>query len=252
MSAEVTGYSPAGEITEVAAAVYASGEVVQLADGRAAYADTLSPIAVGDAVTFRTQGIVDLLSASATTFTKGDYVYWDASANLAITAPGADEDFFVGVAVKAKANGDVTVKTELNVVPTRTGLSLIVTREVLLDHADTETYTLLTAAENPNGLILGSFIGIVTEEPAGSSEDQIIITMEDEDGTDISTITTTNTTPDAVGDMIVGTLAMWTGTSAGVAAVVAAGKAVTVRITQATAGTPAGALKVHAVFIPRT
>lgn len=251
MSAEVTGYSPAGEITEVAAAVYASGEVVQLADGRAAYADTLSPIAVGDAVTFRTQGIVDLLSASATTFTKGDYVYWDASANLAITAPGADEDFFVGVAVKAKANGDVTVKTELNVVPMRGGLPLFCTREVLLDHADTDVYTLVTAAENPNGLILGSFHGLVTEEPAGSSEDQLVITLQDEDDTAISTITTTNTTPDAVGDVIVGTLSMFAGASAGVGAVVAAGKAVEVKVSQATAGTPAGALKVQAVFIPR-
>lgn len=251
MSAEFIGLRCAGEINEVAGAAYASGEVIQLNDGRAAFVANLVPVASGEQVTFQTEGIGRLASASGTTFSKGAPVYWDASANLAITAPGADADFYAGTAVAAKVSGDLNVLVELNQPFTRGLQPLLSTREVLLDHADVAEYVVVTATENPNGMLLESFTGIVTEQPAGSTEDQLILGLYDEDDNQLSTLTTTNTTPDAVGDVIVGTLSGFAAATGAVYAVIPAGKAAYVKVAQATAGTPAGAVKVHAVLLPR-
>jgi|SRR3990172_9514593 len=251
MSAEFIGLRCAGEINEVAGVAYTSGEVIQLADGRAAIVANLVPVAIGEQVTFQTVGIGRLASATGTTFAKGAPVYWDASANVAITTPGADADFYVGTAVAAKVSGNLNVLVELNQPFTRGLQALLATREVLLDHADTVEYIVVTAAENPNGMLVQAFTGIVTEAPAGSSEDQLILGLYDEDDNQLSTLTTTDTTPDAAGDIIVGTLSGFAAATGAVYAVIPAGKAAYVKVAQATVGTPAGAVKVHAILLPR-
>lgn len=93
-------------------AALAAGEVVQLADGRVAFANRAIAAGIEGAVC--AGGIADLLSASATTFSLGDEVWWDKSENLAITSQSAAEDIYCGVAVLAKVNGDTRVRTNLN------------------------------------------------------------------------------------------------------------------------------------------
>lgn len=109
---------PAAEVEKTAATTYASGEVIQLEDGRAAVVDGLQAVASGDKFLLVAHGVKDLASASATTFALGADVFWDVSANVAITVPAAG-DFYVGKCVQAKVNGDLVVLTDLNAPRTR-------------------------------------------------------------------------------------------------------------------------------------
>ena len=97
-----------------AASTYASGELIQHTDGRAAVIAGLDAIAIGDEVAAYVKGELDVTTASATVFAVGAPVYWDISADLAVVAPGAVGDFYVGVCQKACANGDPTVRVALN------------------------------------------------------------------------------------------------------------------------------------------
>jgi len=107
----------AGEIHDVAATTYASGEVIRLADGRAAVVQGLAAIASGDAMCLAVAGIFALAAATGVTFAKGEAVYWDASANTAINLANVGAgDFFAGFAEEAKVSGQLVVKTDLNAV----------------------------------------------------------------------------------------------------------------------------------------
>lgn len=107
----------AGQIQQAAATTYASGEVIQLEDGRAGVVAGLQAIASGDAMCLYLAGIFALAAASGVTFAKGEAVYWDASANTAInTANIGAGDFFVGFAEVAKVSGQLVVQTDINPV----------------------------------------------------------------------------------------------------------------------------------------
>lgn len=232
------------------AASYASGEVIQLEDGRAAVISGAKGFVSGDQVSARVCGLYDVVVASGLTFADGDPVYWDASANTAIAAGSAEDgDFYLGTARGAKSSGQTSMKVQLN---ERLGVQRTVfsSRVREIDHADTGEFILIDAKDNPNGLALVAFLGEVTEQPAGSSEDQLIITLFDEDDNAIDTLTTTNTTPDAVGDIIIGAVSMFSSATGAVFKKIPAGKAAYAKVTQATAGTPAGKLKVRAVVMP--
>ena len=99
-----------------AAAALASGELIQLDDGRAAYVDGLNARAAGDAVNMKTEGIVDLTKTAALVMLPGMMIYWDRSANAALITP-ASGDFYAGLCVKDAAAGDATVRVDLNVLP---------------------------------------------------------------------------------------------------------------------------------------
>lgn len=245
--------APFGEVQFIAAADVVSGEVIQLADGQPAVVGGMRGFSAGELATGYSHGSYDLLSASATEFAVGAPVYWDVSANLAIASPGDADDLYMGTAEVAKSSGQTTVRTKLGTPGCGAGSigmrNLFTTREVEIDHADTAEFPLITANENPNGCLLMQFIGRVTEEPAGSSEDQLIVTLYDDDDNALSTLTTTNTTPDAVGDVIQGTQAA-NGATGAVLKSIPAGKGAYAKVSQATAGTPAGKLKVRAILCP--
>ncbi len=106
-----------GEVHFDAAGALASGEIIQLSDGRGAVVEGLTARVTNDPTVVATEGVFDVKSASATTFAKGEAVWWDQSADLAVEFAGADitdGDFCLGPALIAKVNGDLTVKTDLN------------------------------------------------------------------------------------------------------------------------------------------
>ena len=109
---------------------------------------------------------------------------------------------------------------------------------------------MIDVADNPEGLLLVAFLGEVTEQPAGSSEDQLVVTLYDSDDNALDTLTTTDGTPDAVGDVIIGAAALFGASSGDAIKKIPAGKGAYAKVTQATEGTPAGKLKVRALVVP--
>ena len=221
------------------------GDVVELADGRAGVVK--ASLAASEKGAVYTKGIFEITSATATLFSAGDPVWWDASANLAITTQDDSADFFLGSAEIAKVSGDLEVRVDLNEGGEGSGRGIWQTRVVELVHDDATVQVLIDAADNPDGLLVHEFIGVVSEAPAGSSEDQLIMQLLDEDDNVQSIMTTTNTTPDAAGDLIKGTRGATDGATGVVAAIIPAGKSAKVKVSQATVGTPAGQVKVRAL-----
>jgi len=231
------------------AAAKSAGEIVQWDDGRAAVVKTdLAADALGAVYL---AGIGDVLAASGTTFVVGEDVYWDASANVAINVASAGAgDFRIGTAVAAKASGTTVVRVDLN-APRGGQRGVFTSRVHEFDHADTDGVYLIDAADNPKGLVLVSLLGEVTEAPVGDSEDQLVVTLYDEDDNAIDTLTTTDGTPDAIGDVVIGATSLYGASTGAVLKKIPAGKAAYAKVTQATAGTGvAGKLKVRAIVAP--
>jgi len=227
-----------------------AGEVIELDDGRAGVVKT--DLAASEKGAVYTAGIFDFAAATGTTFSAGDDIYWDASADLAIGADAAAaDDFRVGSAVAAKTSGPLVVRVDLNAAQgAGAPRGVFSSRVAEIDHADTDEFYLIDAEDNPEGLLLVSLLAEVTEAPAGSSEDQLIITLYDSDDNAIDTLTTTDTTPDAIGDVIIGAASLYAASTGDVIKKIPAGKGAYGKVTQATAGTPAGKLKVRGLFAP--
>jgi predicted RecA/RadA family phage recombinase len=216
------------------AAAVSAGEIIKLGDGRAAfYVTDLSASQLGAVYT---SCICDVTCATGTTWSAGDPVYWDASASLAVTSQGAADDVYLGTAVKAKASGPLNVRVDLNAVNTGVAARATTTsRFVSVDHSDTTTeYEVISAAENTLGALVHFWGGIVTQAPVGDTEDQMVVTLYDGDDNALATATTTDTTPDAVGDIIVGTLGLYAAATGAVALDVPAGKSAYLKLTQTT------------------
>lgn len=119
--AEATLYKDANanavDITSAPAAVEA-GEVLQLADGRAAVKSGLKDAESGDAVTLLTRGQFTVDKASDVVILDGGMVKWDYSADEAnIPVLAASKDFYLGRAVGDAAASDSTLVVELNASP---------------------------------------------------------------------------------------------------------------------------------------
>lgn len=248
--AEAKRINEPGEAKFTASAALASGEVIQLADGRAAVVAGLTGFSSGDKAVAYTDGRYAFAAASATTFAIGDPVYWDISANLAINAPGDADDIYLGTCAVAKTSGQTEVQVDMGTAARGLGRATWSSRAVEIDHADTGSFNLIAAADNPVGLAVESFVGLVTEAPVGSSEDQLVITLYDEDDNALATMTTTDTTPDAIGDIIQGTPTIANAATGTVMAIIPAEKAAYAKVSQATAGTPAGKIKVRVTVSP--
>lgn len=240
-SGDVLDYTPGSALT--------AGDVLQLEDGRAAVA--VRDIAAGTAGSVRTRGVNAFLSASGTTFSKGDQAWWDSSANLAIATPGEAADFFLGSCEVAKVSGETEVFVRMNECPEFKN-GVIHSRVI---EVDTETgvqaaaQNIVPAAWNKLGLILLAAYGLVTEVFGGASQDQGIVTIEDSDGTDLCTLTPSDGGADAAGDVIVGTAKILGATTGDAVKTVAAGKGVQALVSQATSGAgAAGKMKVFALF----
>lgn len=102
------------------AASKGSGEVFQLADGRAGFYDSgavSSGASSGDKKEIRTAGQVTLPKANGVKFIDGGKVYWDHSANAATYKAVSDRDFYLGTSVGDWESGDVSMLVNLNVQP---------------------------------------------------------------------------------------------------------------------------------------
>lgn len=241
-SAGQQDYTPSAAVTAT--------EIVQLTDGRAGV--VVADLAANQKGSVYTAGIFDVYAASATTFTAGDPVYWDASASAAVDTPAAADDVYLGLAVAAKASGVYYVRTELNASAAYNAqLGVFATRAVTLDHADTTSHTLLQAEQNPNGCVVAAAFGVITEACAGGTEDQLVVTLYDSDDKALSVLTVSNGGADAIGDVIQGTLTVASASTGAALAVVPAGKGLYAKISQATSGTGvAGAMRVQAYLSP--
>jgi predicted RecA/RadA family phage recombinase len=100
------------------AAGYASGEVIQLSDGRAAQVVGLKALVEGDPAALKPDGQVTLAKTASVVILEGAPLYWDRSAGTCTPLKAvAGGDFFCGVAVKDAASADATVLVNLNVQP---------------------------------------------------------------------------------------------------------------------------------------
>ena len=241
-TSDVIDYTPASAVS--------AGTAVQLADGSVGVSP--SDIAASDLGALEKNGVFKVDAASATTWSNGDEIWYDASVEQAVKKSNAldgDTDFRLGIAVGAKASGTTYGYVRLN--DQRPPFDPIVYEfDCDGDNGDTDTHVLIPAEMNPNGLLITGVYGIVTEVFAGSSEDQGIVTVEDTDGTDLTTITVADSAADAVGDVRLG-YKIDAATAGDAAKTVAAGKGVRGVVTQQTSGgTPAGKIKVYLTAIP--
>jgi len=94
---------------------YSSGQVLQLADGRAAVVSGLANPSAADTATLKTSGQFTVAKTSSIVILDGGEVMWDHSANSAtIPLYGTSKDFYLGRAVGDAASADTTMVVELN------------------------------------------------------------------------------------------------------------------------------------------
>lgn len=187
----------------------------------------------------------------------GDDAIWDASAGQ-VVSPGASldgsADLPVGTIWEDAAAGDSNVKVLVS-PRNRYGKLQPFVFEFDCDdtNGDTNDHTLIPAWMNPHGLLVLGVFGLVTEGFAGDSEDQGVVTVEDEDDNTIGTLTASDAGADAVDDILVGNNNVVAGTSGDAAKTVAAGKEVHGFVSQQTSDSgsgQAGKMKVYLVALP--
>ncbi len=100
-------------------AAVAAGEIIQLKDGRAAFAPTA--IAAGILGAVQVCGIVEVAKVITQTMLVSNQVFWDKSASTCNLLRGlGTDDFFLGTVMEDAAYTATTVKVALNVKPTYT------------------------------------------------------------------------------------------------------------------------------------
>lgn len=240
---------PGGQQDYTPAAATSAGTIVELGDGRAGH--VVDDLAANQKGAVYTSGIFEVLAATGTTFAAGDGVWWDVSASLAITTPGAAADLYCGTAAQAKG-AELYVWVDLNVgAPGAAQAGCFVSRAQSIDHADTAENMLIEAGDNHAGLYIQHAFGIITEVSAGDTEDQLVVTIYDSDDNALSVLTCQNASADAVGDIIQGTLTLATAATGTVPALIPADKGVYAKVSQATSGTSlAGAMTVSLIVAP--
>jgi hypothetical protein len=115
--AEATLYKDANAnaVDITAPAALSAGQVLQLADGRAAFVAGLAGAAADDPATLITAGQVTVAKTASIVILDGGEVMWDHSANSAtIPVYGTSKDFYLGRAVGDAASADTTMVVELN------------------------------------------------------------------------------------------------------------------------------------------
>lgn len=92
-----------------------AGEIIQLKDGRAAYAPTA--IAAGILGAVQVCGVVEVLKSITQTMLVSNQVFWDTSASKCNLLHGISTDFFLGTVVEDASYTATTVKVNLNAKP---------------------------------------------------------------------------------------------------------------------------------------
>ena len=82
---------------------------MKLITGKPAIAKT--DIASGEKGSIYTAGVVDVSAPESLEFAKGDIVWWDVSERTAAKNSTGEDDYIVGVAILAKAVGEIYVRT---------------------------------------------------------------------------------------------------------------------------------------------
>lgn len=234
-------YTPGSAVT--------AGTAIQLADGTVGIPN--NDIAASALGALQIGGIAKVTTDTATTWSDGDEIWYDNSEEEAVKkslALDGSADFRLGIAVGAQVSGETVGYVRLN--QERPLEPIVYEFDVDGDNGDTDAHQLIPAEMNPNGLLILGIYAVVTEQMAGSSEDQGIITVRDESNNSLATLTASDAAADALGDIVVGYAAA--AASTGDAAVtVAAGEYVDGTVTQQTSGgTPAGKMKVYVQAIP--
>lgn len=89
------------------------GDVIQLADGRAAVVP--SGVDAGRVIGASVEGVYEIAKTTGVVFLQGGDVYWDVSASKAHFRPeSGTPDFLVGIAVADAASSATTVKVAIN------------------------------------------------------------------------------------------------------------------------------------------
>ncbi len=110
---EALTFTESGMITKTAEGALASGEVIQMSDGRAAYVTGLNALVLNDPVNYQYEGLVLLAKTASITMLAGGRCFWVRSTGKATPLKGGG-DFFVGTVVKDAAAADTTVLVDLN------------------------------------------------------------------------------------------------------------------------------------------
>ena len=113
--ATLTKDAAANAVDITAPAALSAGQVLQLADGRAAFVAGLTGAASGDRAALITAGKVTIAKTASIVILDGGEVMWDHSANSAtIPVYTTDKDFYVGRAIGDAASAATTMLVELN------------------------------------------------------------------------------------------------------------------------------------------
>ncbi len=115
--AEAQVYQEGAVLDHTSVAVITAGDVIQLADGRAAVVPTVpNNMSSGDVVGASVYGVVKVLKTANIALLQGGDVYWDISAAKAHFRPeNGTGDFFMGTCIKDAAAADTYVLVALNV-----------------------------------------------------------------------------------------------------------------------------------------
>lgn len=106
-------YKSNGETADITAVTaLTAGDIIQLADGRAA--QVIKDIAAGDAGSVRVCGLLTVAKTASINLLDGQNVYWDHSANTATYRASSDRDFLIGTARGDSLAAATTVDVELN------------------------------------------------------------------------------------------------------------------------------------------
>lgn len=116
--AEANFYQDGEMIDFTPTAALSAGQVLQLPDGRAAFAPTA--IAAGIKGAVQITGIVEVAKTTSMVMLWGSQLFWDASANKAHLLHGNDADFPLGACQEDAASAATTVKVALNKGPNYT------------------------------------------------------------------------------------------------------------------------------------
>lgn len=100
---EQVDYTPPADVA--AGDVVVQGDLVGIAR---------TPIVSGTPGSLAVAGVFDVVKASATVFTAGAKVYWDATGKLAVATDGGGANKLLGKAVRAAGAGATTVRVRLS------------------------------------------------------------------------------------------------------------------------------------------
>lgn len=113
--AEANFYQDGNNIDYTAVVAVTAGDMIQLEDGRAAFAN--DAIAAGAKGSLQVNGVVLVAKTATMVLLTGGRVYWDASASKCHFRKVNDRDYYIGRVAVDAASADTTAYVTLNIDP---------------------------------------------------------------------------------------------------------------------------------------